>query len=188
MHPVRDGDDGRGRDDDELRLRPALGAARSDRRHRLVTDGDMLDALADRLDDAGGVHPGHPRRGQSLDAVLPQPDVRRVHRGGFHREPNLARPRLSHVALDHAEDLGPSRPRDHDGACRRHSRSSRSETVSSVTWGRRFSGTRLRSSAAADPAPDEHGHGAAEMAERDVEGYVVADHGRLLRGNAQPRP
>jgi hypothetical protein len=168
-HPLRSGDDGRGRDDDERRLRAALDAPRSDGRHRLVADGEVLNAVPDRLDHARGVHPRHPGQRQLVVAALPEPDVRRVDGRGPDREPHLARTRLADLALHHGEDLRPAGSRDPDGACRRHSRSSRSATVSSVTCGRRPVRQAAHVERAADPAPDEHRHGAAQVAERDVE-------------------
>ena len=114
--------------------------------------------------------PGHPRRRQSLDAALPQPDVRRVHGGGAHREPDLAR-RPARAPRARSRAGPPARPARVIPTARAvvTAASSSSATVSSVTCG----STPLRHAGqverAADPAPDEHGHRAAEAAERDVE-------------------
>ena len=117
---LRDGNHGRRGDDHKRRLRAALRSSRGQCGHRLVADREVLHSGADRLDGAGGVHAGNPGCGLSLDTELSYGDVRRVHSGSPDGEPDLARPDFPDLALDHAQDLRPTRSRDPHRSRRRH--------------------------------------------------------------------
>ena len=182
----RNRDDRRSGDDEQLRLRPAVGAPRCRHGHHLVPDREMLDAGSDRLDGAGGVHAGNPWRRHRRVAALPQADVRRVDRGRPNGETHLTRPRIAHVVLDDAQNLRPARLDDRDRA--RHSHSRSSATVPTVRSGLCASGTRSRSRSALMPLRTRTVGRPAEPSERDVEAEVVADHRDLLGADAEQLP
>ena len=95
---------------------PPSGRRGVTRGHDLVAGREPVDALADRLDDAGRVHARDPRRLEALaGAVLAQADVGRVHGGGAHGDADLARPGRAHVAVDDGQDLGAAGGGDRDG-------------------------------------------------------------------------
>ena len=84
----------------------------------LVAGREPVDAVADGLDDAGGVHARDPRRVETVRPapLLAQADVRRVHRGGADGDAHLARAGGADVAVDDLEDLGAAGGGNGDGA------------------------------------------------------------------------
>ncbi len=112
---VGDRHDRRGRDDQQLLLGSALGAARVGHGHHLFADAQPVHARSDRLDHAGRVHPGHPRR-LARAAALAQADVGRVDGRGLDRDPYLALAGLASGEVGDFEDVEVARLGDDDGA------------------------------------------------------------------------
>ena len=59
----------------------------------MVADGEIVDALAERLDDAGALVAVHLRAGEEHRRELAGQEIRVTHPGGHHADEDLTAPR-----------------------------------------------------------------------------------------------